>query len=72
VNGRWVKGLPKGPAIPYRLPQLLAAPAGSTVEITEGERDAETLAALGLIATCNPGGAGKWTAEAEASCRVLP
>jgi hypothetical protein len=42
VNGRWVKGLPKGPPIPYRLPELLNAPAGSTVEITEGEHDAET------------------------------
>jgi hypothetical protein len=61
VNGRWVKGLPEGPPIPYRLPELLNAPAGSTVEITEGEHDAETLAALGLIATTNPGGAGKWT-----------
>jgi hypothetical protein len=63
VNGRWVKGKPKGPPIPYRLPELLAAPAGSTVEIAEGEKDADTLARLGLIATTNPGGAGKWTPE---------
>jgi len=26
----------------------------------EGEKDAERLAALGLPATCNHGGAGKW------------
>src|SRR5262249_48709145 len=31
--GQWVKGKPQGPAIPYRLPELLAAPAGATVEI---------------------------------------
>jgi hypothetical protein len=59
-NGRWVKGKPKGSPIPYRLPQLLAAPPGSTVEVCEGEKDADSLAALGLIATTNPGGAGKW------------
>jgi putative DNA primase/helicase len=62
-NGQWEKGKPKGPAIPYRLPELLAAPAGATVWICEGEKDADTLAALGLIATCNPGGAGKWVPE---------
>jgi DNA polymerase I-like protein with 3'-5' exonuclease and polymerase domains len=62
-NGRWAKDKPKGPAVPYRLPELLAAPAGSAVWICEGEKDAETLAALGLIATTNPGGAGKWQPE---------
>ncbi|BCV20950.1 hypothetical protein hamaS1_10190 [Moorella sp. Hama-1] len=29
----------------------------------EGERDADNLAALGLTATTNPGGAGKWRPE---------
>jgi AAA domain len=62
-NGHWVKGKPAGPAIPYRLPELLAAPAGATVEICEGEKDSNTLATLGLITTTNPGGAGKWTPE---------
>ena len=33
------------------------------MEICEGEKDANGLAALGLIATTNPGGAGKWTPE---------
>ena len=62
-NGHWVKGAPTGPAIPYRLPELLAAPPNATVEICEGEKDANNLAALGLIATTNPGGAGKWTSD---------
>ena len=62
-NGRWESGKPKGPAIPYHLPELLAAPPGAMVWICEGEKDAETLAALGLISTTNPGGAGKWTPE---------
>jgi hypothetical protein len=44
--------------VPYRLPELVAA-ADLTVHIVEGEKDADALAALGLIATCNPGGAAK-------------
>jgi hypothetical protein len=46
--------------VPYRLPELLAAPAGSTVYILEGEKDADRLAKLGLSATTNPCGAGQW------------
>ena len=30
------------------------------VFIVEGEKDVESLARLGIVATCNPGGAGKW------------
>jgi hypothetical protein len=60
--GRWVLNKPVGRAIPYRLPELMAAP-GTKVWICEGEKDAETLAALGLVATCNPEGAGKWTSD---------
>jgi putative DNA primase/helicase len=58
--GGWswsVKGLD---LVPYRLPALVAAPAGSPVFMVEGEKDADALHALGLVATCNPGGAGKW------------
>jgi hypothetical protein len=60
-NNQWVKGKPAGPPIPYRLPELLAAAPGVPLWICEGEKDAENLARLGLIATTNPGGAGKWT-----------
>lgn len=41
----------------YRLPELLAADPGKVVWIAEGEKDVDRLASLGLIATCNPGGA---------------
>ena len=45
----------------YRLPQVLeAVEAGRTIYITEGEKGVEALVALGLDATCSPGGAGKW------------
>lgn len=44
----------------YRLPELIAAPPGTTVFVVEGEKDVETLRAWGLVATCNFGGAEKW------------
>lgn len=46
----------------YRLPELLAAP-GASVFVCEGEKDANALAALGLVATTNAGGAEKWRDE---------
>lgn len=33
------------------------------IYIVEGEKDVHTLEGLGLVATCNPGGAGKWRQE---------
>lgn len=48
--------------VPYRLPELLAAP-DSVVYLVEGEKDADRLASLGPVATCNAGGAGKWRKE---------
>ncbi len=45
----------------FRLPEVLsAAKDGARVYVVEGEKDAESLARLGLCGTCNPGGAGKW------------
>jgi hypothetical protein len=46
----------------YRLPDLLAAPAEEWVFIVEGEKDVEALRRIGLVATCNIQGAGKWKA----------
>jgi DNA polymerase bacteriophage-type len=64
-NGRWLKGKPAGPKIPYRLPELLAAAADVPIFICEGEKDTDNVTALGLIATTNSEGAGKgkWTAD---------
>jgi hypothetical protein len=61
-HGAWVPGWPEH-VVPYRLPQLIAAPSNEPVWICEGEKDANNVAALGLIATTNPGGAGKWQHE---------
>jgi len=49
--------------VPYRLPELLAADPGRPVCVAEGEKDADNLAAIDLIATTNPMGAGKWKAD---------
>jgi hypothetical protein len=62
-DGKWTSGWPPGGVIPYRLPELLAAPATEPVWISEGEKDADNVAALGLIATTNPGGAKQWQPE---------
>ena len=49
--------------IPYRLPELLAAPADVPVFVVEGEKDVDNMLASGLVATCNAGGAKNWRAE---------
>jgi hypothetical protein len=47
--------------VPYRLPELIEAIAcGVPVFVVEGEKDVDRLAAQGVVATCNAGGAGKW------------
>ncbi len=48
--------------VPFHLPQLLEA-NGRTIHIVEGEKDVLSLERLGLAATCNSGGAGKWRAD---------
>jgi DNA polymerase len=55
---RWVSGRPS-PLIPYRLDELVRAPAVAPVWVAEGEKDADRLASLGLLVTTNPGGASK-------------
>ncbi len=67
-HGRtWSRTLPDGTKagedLIYRLPEVLAPGASPYVLIVEGEKDADRLWDLGLVATTNPqgGGAGKWT-----------
>jgi AAA domain len=58
ADGSWsLKGVRR---VLYRLPDLTNR---RTVYLTEGEKDADRLWTLGLPATCNCGGAGKWRAE---------
>ncbi|MBK8915026.1 MAG: hypothetical protein IPM64_10580 [Phycisphaerales bacterium] len=60
-NGGWNWKLGRTPRVLYRLPELLAASPDEWVFVVEGEKDADRLVSVGLIATCNPGGAKKWS-----------
>lgn len=59
-QGGWRWNLDGVRHVPYRLPQLLAADKALPVYVVEGEKSADRLAELGLVATCGSGGAGKW------------
>jgi hypothetical protein len=76
ASGKFISGLDGVELVPYRLPELLADTT-ARVWITEGEKDADRLVELGLVATTNPGGAGKWPAGfaqyfTGRECVVLP
>jgi hypothetical protein len=62
-NGGWIWSVKGARIVPYRLPELVAAPPEATIYIAEGEKDVDNLRARGCIATCNPMGAGKWRTE---------
>ena len=58
-DGAWVWNLRGVTPVLYRLPELLAADP-EWVFVVEGEKDVDKLRDLGLVATTNPMGAGKW------------
>ena len=70
--GGWIWNLEGITPVLYRLPELLAAGPEATVWIVEGEKDVETLRALGLVATCNAMGAGKWRSSYNQSLKGRP
>jgi hypothetical protein len=65
-NGGHVWNLDGISRVLYRLPELLKADPNTDVFVCEGEKDVDALRARGLIATCNPHGAGKWREEYNA------
>lgn len=68
----WVWSLKGVRRVLYRLPEILKSakqPSPPAVFIVEGEKDVETLRSLGLVATTNAGGAGKWLAEYNEALR---
>jgi hypothetical protein len=76
TGSEWLKGAPKGPKVPYRLPEILTNKT-APVLIVEGEKDADNLFALGFLATTNTEGAGKFTAAmaqyfADRDVYILP
>ena len=68
-DGLWIFDLKGVRRIPYRLDELRGSPREAPVYIVEGEKNADTLAALGLVATCNSEGAGKWRPHFAAEFR---
>lgn len=59
-QGRWAYNLDGVTPVLYRFPAVLAADPAVPVVVVEGEKDADKLAAIGLVATTNAMGAGKW------------
>jgi hypothetical protein len=65
-RGGWVykKALDGIQRVPFHYPELLAAPPDSLIVMTEGEKDALALAALGFTVTCHKSvGSGGWPSE---------
>lgn len=74
----WVWGVKGIRRVLYRLPKITkAAQEEEVVYLVEGEKDVHSLERLGIVATCNPMGAGKWRKEYteslhEANVVILP
>lgn len=67
--GEWVWKMAGVRRVLYRLPQILSADAEQPIWLCEGEKQCDYLVSLGLNATCNPQGAGKWQDDFSDSLR---
>lgn len=56
-NPHWLWNMEGVERVIYNLPKVMKS---QSVWVVEGEKDADTLGKLGIVATCNVGGAGKW------------
>lgn len=63
IGGGWEYKVKGTKLVPYRLLELVTAPDDNVVLILEGEKDADRATSLGMIATTNAMGAGKWRQE---------
>jgi len=63
ADGGWQWKLGNVRRVLYQLPELIKAELSEPVLVVEGEKDVDRLRTLGLVATCNAGGAGKWRSE---------
>lgn len=76
--GEWIYTMEGVRLVIYRLPEVLAAiQEKKPIFLAEGEKDADTLCAMGLQGTSAPMGAGKWKADYNqyfkgAECYILP
>lgn len=67
AQGGWMWKLGNTRKILYRLPEILKEKIG--VAVVEGEKDVLALVEIGIPATCNAGGAGKWRRSYSESLR---
>ena len=75
-NGGWINSIKDIDPLPYNLPAIVTNPQ-APVFIVEGEKCADALIELGLIATTNSGGSKNWKPElaqyfADRNVVVLP
>lgn len=66
-NGEWIYNMNGTDRVLYRLHDLMGAPNDCVIYVCEGEKDTDRLHAEGMVATTNPGGAGKWKCLADDS-----
>lgn len=59
---KWVYSMDGVDALPYRLPDIMLNP-DKVIVIVEGEKCADRVAEMGLLATSSHGGAGNWKPE---------
>lgn len=62
-DGDWKPGTKGIPNVPYHLEELHEDASERVLYILEGEKDVDRARALGLLATCNAGGAKNWSQE---------
>jgi hypothetical protein len=68
-DGHWKPGTKGIPNVPYHLEELHEDASERVLYILEGEKDVDRARALGLLATCNAGGAKNWSQELNAFVR---
>lgn len=76
-GNKWVWNLKDTRRVLFRFPELLISDKAFPVFIVEGEKDVDNLRTIGVTATCNPLGAGKWRDEysqqlKDRMCVILP
>lgn len=62
-NGGWDWSVNGARKVPYHLDEIAEADNKRPIYVVEGEKDVDRLREEGLLATCNAGGAGKWTSD---------
>lgn len=68
-GGGWKWNMDGARRVLYHFPEILKAPKDRLVCIAEGEKDCDNLERIGMLATTNAGGAGKWRDDYTAALR---